>query len=356
MSDDINLVPDDEAPSKPDAVVIIEETKPETADKPEAKVSVRDAADEGVEALTKNLEETQKKLREAQAKVTTESTARTQAEQRAVKAETNVVSEQRRNVEANFTAASADKAKAEGEIEKFLSEAANLQSEGKFLEAEKARLELVKAQKKLDGAEGYLRQYFPEGLDATIERIDVQPTPTARDTTNVDPVTGIKFTPKTFDWVQKHKDNWKDQDFRVECDAANRAAKKKGLDPETDEYFNFIEQRLEREGYLKESTDEIGDDSDPKPVPKVETVKVAPKKSGGASVGGAPSRAVQGTNGVAKKGIKLSGAQRDATAAILESLPDWFPKGTNADQVAAKSIKDAAAAGEQWAIDQLANQ
>ena len=347
MTDDVNLVPDDEpVATKPDAIVIIEDKKPDdkTDEVPRGTI-VKDAAAEGVEALARNLEEQKKKVEAETAKrIAAESKAH-EAESRAATAETKITAQVQQNIDANRTAANNAKLAAQAELEKAEADYISLQSEGKFKEAFEATRRGAKAQQQLDNAEGYL-----VNLDATVERMSREPAaptkPVSDATGTVDPVTGLKLTPKTFDWVSNQGDKWKDQDFRIQCDAADRVAKRKGLKPDTDEYFEFIEDKLRENEFLDPKEE---DENEPKPEPK----KIIARKPGG-SVSAAPTRAVQGTSGVAKKGVKLSGAQREATAAILDSLPDWFPKGTNSDQVAAKSIQDAAANGEQWAIDQLA--
>jgi len=129
--------------------------------------------------------------------------------------------------------------------------------------------------------------------------------------------------------VEKHKENWKDADFRIECDAVARQAKKKGLQPDTTEYFEYVEQRLQREGYL-EMPDDQPEESEPKP-------KIAAKKPSGASMGAAPSRAVPGTTGVPKNGVKLSGMEREIARSLVESLPEVYGKGSNPDQIYARN-------------------
>lgn len=365
MADIDNQVPDDEQKSsKPDAIVTIEEVKPETSGEKtevkEAKADTKgDAASEGVEALTKNLEEANKRRAEAERKVRVESEGRRTAEARVKVAESQISEEMQRNIEANRLAAVNDKAAAQAELEKAETDYIALQQEGKFKEAFDATKRGAKAQQRLDYADAYLTQ-----LDGRVAELEKKPTaeqePASRsdDRGTVDPVTGTKFTPTTYEWISKHKDEWQDVDFRIECDAASRAAKRKGLTADTPEYFEFIDKRLEREGYLeaKEAEETTTETEEEKPVEEIKVApKVAPKKATGGGAGGAaPSRAVPGTNGVAKKGVKLSGAQRDTTAAILESLPDWF-KGENPDVVAAKAVEEAAKNGEQWAIDQLNN-
>lgn len=344
MTED-NLVPDDDVASKPDAVVIIEDKKPEQKSDKTVVPEQKDAATEGVEALAKNLEKVTKEKEESSRRALNAESRAHEAETRAATAESRISSQTQQNIDANRTAASnaidAAKAKRDQAKKDYIA----LQAEGKFEEAFEATQVAAQAANEINHAEGYLRN-----LDATVERMKSEPVrtqPKSDSSGTVDPVTGIKFTPKTFEWIQSQGENWKDQDFRVACDAASRAAKRKGLAADTDEYNNYIDNHLVNMGFKEGSTevDDVEQELKPKPVTR---------RAGGAP-SAAPTRAVQGTTGVAAKGIKLSGAQRDATAAILESLPDWFPKGTNADQVAAKSIKEAAASGEQWAIDQLAN-
>lgn len=329
-----NLVPDDEPKSTiPDAVIAIEEQKPD-AEKP-ATEPPKDAAQEGVEALAKNLEAEKKRRAAAEQKAAVSETARIEAEKKAETAQSRISTEVQKNIDANRTAAQNHIEAAKAKRDQAKKEYIALQAEGKFDEAFEATQVAAQASADIKGAESYLTQ-----LDENVARLEAdakQPKPEATkdDGGRVDPITGIKFTPSTYEWVDKHKSQWADQDFRIECDAAARQAKKKGLDVDTPEYFEFIEQRLQREGYLEMPTAQEEPEAKPDPKPKPETPKEA-KKPSAASVGAAPSRAVPGSSGVPKGGVKLSGMEREIARSLVESLPDVYGKDANADQIYAK--------------------
>lgn len=329
---------------KPDAVVVLEDQKPKTDDTvksgeiiEEPKAKPRNAAEEGVEALARNLEKAKKEAE-------TERSARISAENRATEAETKAstatvrVSEQeQQNINANRTAATNAKAAAQSDLDKFKKQAAELQAEGKFEEAEDARMAAFEAKNAVKHADGYLAQLdtymankaTTDGLRDRSATAQEKPQSDASGT--VDPVTGIKFTPKTFDYIKAQGDNWKDQDFRVACDAANKAATRKGIKPDTDEWAEFMDNKLIALGFKDEP--QQGDEVEEEP--EIKAKPVVAKKPTGASTGAAPTRAVQGSSGVAKKSVKLSGAERDIAQSIVDSLPDYF-KDENPDQLYAK--------------------
>ena len=258
----------------------------------------------------------------------------TEAEAKASTATTRISEQEQLNINANRTAATNAKAAAQSDLDKFKKQAVELQAEGKFEEAEDARMSAFEAKNAIKHADGYLAQ-----LDAYTENLKKAPAevkgPVSDASGTVDPVTGIKFTPKTFDYIQAQGDNWKDQDFRVACDAANKAATRKGIKPDTDEWVEFMDSKLVALGFKDEPSQEDDLEAEPEPKPQPKPVVVA-KKSPGAMGGPAPSRAVPGSTGVAKKGVKLTGAERDVAQSIVDSLPDYFG-GENPDQLYAKN-------------------
>lgn len=330
MTDELeSAVPDDDA-VKPAVVVVLEdEKKPEGETNPEPKVI--DAAQEGVDALAKNLEEAKKKEdTERTNRIAAERRA-SEAEARASTAETNVSAQQQQNFQANRTAALNAKEAAESRRTQAKKDYISLQAEGKYEEAFEATQIAAQASQEIAHATNYLTQ-----LEQTVERLKNEPPviqkPQSDSAGSVDPVTGIKFTPKTFEWIKAQGDNWKDQDFRVACDAAARAAKRKGFSADTDEYTAEIDAHLVQMGFKDQPE---GDDVQPEPKPKPTVVR----KPSGANVSPAPTRAVAGSSGVAKKGIKLSGAEREVAEAIVNSLPDVF-KGQNPDQLYARNKQE----------------
>lgn len=343
MTDELeNLVPKDQPipAEKSDAIVILEDKKQETKAGETPPVTViesvpKDAATEGVEALAKNLEKAKKEAEtERTARIAAESRA-TEAETKVSTAETKITVQQQQNIDANRTAATNAKAAAQADLEKYTNEAADLMAEGKFREAEQIRIKAFKADQAITHADGYLSQ-----LDRAVETIKTakpqeQEKPKSDSAGTVDSVTGVKFTPKTYDYIQAQGDNWKDQDFRVACDAANKAATRKGIKPDTDEWVEFMDAKLIALGFKDEPTqgDEVTVEPETKSQPKVSP---AVKKPSGASVSPAPSRAVLGSSGVAKKGVKLSGAERDVAQAIVDSVPELFA-GENPDQLYARN-------------------
>lgn len=346
MTDEIdNIVPDDDnlASEKPDAVVILEESKDTGKseeggkDKKDQVVEsgAKDAAAEGVEALAKNLEKAKKEAEtERTARIAAESRA-TEAETTAKTANTRITAQHQQNIDANRTAATSAKAAAETNLDKYKKQAAELMAEGKFDEAEEARLSAFEAKQAIKHADNYLAQ-----LDRAIETIKAAPVeaerPRSDSSGTVDPVTGTKFTPKTYAYIQEQGDNWKDQDFRVACDAAQKAANRKGIKPDTDEWVSFMDEKLVALGF-KEAPAEgetVTDETEHPRQPLKAAVNA--KKSAGASTSPAPSRAVPGSSGVAKKGVKLSGAERDVAQAIIDSVPELF-KGENPDLVYARN-------------------
>lgn len=328
MIDELDsAVPDDNV-EKPDAIVIIEDKKPEGDKKDDV---VLDAATEGVEALARNLEESRKREERERTQRHAAEAKATEAEGRVAEAQSKITVQQQQNIEANRTAANNAKIAAQSELEKAEADYIALQSEGKFKEAFEATRRGARAQQQLDQADSYLTN-----LEAEVERRKAEPPavskPVSDDKGTVDSVTGIKFTPKTFAWIKEQGDNWKDQDFRIACDAASRAAKRKGLVADTDEYTDFIDSHLVQMGFKEAAQTEEEDVSEPAPKPKVAVVK---KPVSGASSSPPPSRAVAGSSGVAKKGIKLSGAEREMADSIVKSLPELF-SGVNPDQLYAK--------------------
>ncbi len=344
MSDDENLVPEDELVGSPtpDAVVILEEKKP---DEPaaakgtvvETKTAPKDAAAESVESLAKSLEDLKKKNAAAESRAVAAESRVAEAETKAATAESKITSQQQQNIDANRTAATNAMEVAKSKRDQAKRDYITLQAEGNFDEAFEKTQEAAEAAQEIKNAEGYLRQ-----LEAAVEKIKNAPKveaptkPVSDDQGTVDPVTGTKFTPKTFAYIEAQGDNWKDQDFRIACDAANKAATRKGIKPDTDEWVEFMDAKLVALGFKDEpeaNEDEPVPDPEPKPTPKpTPTVK----KPSGASVSAAPTRAVAGSSGVAKKGVKLSGAERDVAASIIASLPELF-KGENPDVLYAKN-------------------
>lgn len=333
MTDELeSTVPDDDA-VKPAVIVVLEdEKKPEgeTVVKTEPKVII-DAAQEGVDALAKNLEDSKKKEETERINRVAAERRATEAEARAANAETNISTQQQQNISANRTAALNAKEAAEARRTQAKKDYISLQAEGKFEEAFEATQVAAQASQEIAHATNYLSQ-----LEQTAERLKNEPPvtqkPQSDSSGSVDPVTGIKFTPKTFEWIKAQGDSWKDQDFRVACDAAARAAKRKGLVADTDEYTAEIDAHLVQMGF-KDQTE--GDEVQPEPKPK----SVVIKKPTGANVSPAPTRAVAGSSGVAKKGVKLSGAEREIAEAIVNSLPDVF-KGQNPDQLYARNKQE----------------
>jgi len=325
MTDDTeSLVPDDVADSTtPEVVVSLDEHASTAPAKTEMVVATipKDAAEEGVEALARNLEEAKKRAERAEA-------AKVSAESRAVEAESKITSQEKQNIEANRMAAANAIESNRAKMERAEAEYERLQSEGNYKEALKASKEATRAEMEIERAEGYLKQ-----LEAYTEKLKAEPVKISDP--NVDPVTGVKFTPRTLDYVKAQGDNWKDADFRAACDVADRSAKRKGLKPDTDEYFSFLDSQLVTLGY-KEAPQQI-EEEEPveEPAPKPRTAPPIAKKPAGASYSPAPTRAVPGSSGVAKKGIKLSGAERDIAQSIVDSLPELF-KGQNPDQLYAR--------------------
>lgn len=329
MTADENLVPDDEPKSTiPDAVIKIEVEKPaDGAQATKPAVEIQDAAQEGVDALAKNLEAEKKRREAAESKLSNESSKRVEAEQRATHAESRISGELQKNIDANRAAATtaieANKAKRDQAKKDFSA----LTAEGKFDEAFEATQVAAQASAEIKGAEGYLAN-----LEIQVAKLQEEPVRQTQvdDGGKVDPVTGIKFTPTTYDWVEKHRDKWVDQDFRLECDAASRKAKKKGLKEDTPEYFEFVEQRLQREGYLDMPEQDDDGQEEPKPKP-------TQKKMSASSMGAAPTRAVPGTTSVPSKGVKLTGMEREMARSLVESLPEVYGRDANPDQIYAKN-------------------
>lgn len=330
-------VPDDEPRSTiPDAVVTVVE--PKTADSAEKAVEVekpsepRDAAAESADAMAVNLRKAQEQLKHTQTKLATETAARQDAEQKATEAQSRISLEVQNNISANRTAAKNAKEAAQAELDKNKKLAAEMQAEGKFDEAEDARLKAFEAKQKINGVEKYLSD-----LEASIARLEEEAGEPAKpqddDTGKVDSVTGTKFTHSTHEWISKHKDNWADQDFRVACDAASRSLKRKGIAVDTPEYFDGIEQYLQREGYLEAQQDEAPAEEDLKPV-KVEAKPTVKKP---VAVSGAPSRAVAGTPGAQGKKVEISGIEREIARSLVESLPEVYGRDANPDQIYARN-------------------
>ena len=333
MVDDIeNTVPEDDKPiasEKPDAVVILEDKKPEVKTGGEVIESPpKDAATEGVEALAKSLEKATKDVEtERAARIAAENRAK-ESETETATAKTKITAQVQQNIDANRLAATNAKAAAQAELDKHKKKAAELMAEGKFDEAGEAQFAALEAKQEIKHADSYLTQ-----LDRDVERLASAPPerPKSDSSGTVDPVTGIKFTPKTFAYIQAQGDNWKDQDFRIACDAANKAATRKGIKPDTDEWNEFMDSKLVALGF-KEAPAE-GDKVAVEPKPDQKSVV---KKPSGASVSPAPSRAVAGSSGVAKKGVKMTSQEREFAQSLVDSVPELFA-GENPDQLYARN-------------------
>lgn len=225
MSDEQNteiLVPQD------DAITQVE-TKAEAA--------VEKPADPDLETL-------QQRLAEAEAKSATETAARLALEQRVQSAEAKTGESIASALDARKAEAASLRSAHQTAFEQAQVKMAASLELGQFTEAAKAQAEMNTAQLNLDKVDTYKRN---------LDQFEAQQAAQAKQ-----PVTPA-VSSKTKAWIDAHPEFNTDKVFQAECIAAHNVAVARGIRPDTDEYFRFVEQRA--------GIDQ-GDDGDEDPAPK----------------------------------------------------------------------------------------
>ena len=329
MADELeNALPDakiiitDEPVVLPDAAVKLPEPKPEP------EIQVADAAEEGVAAIRKQLEEANKKAKQ-------EAELRRKAEADRIAAEQAFHAERTQRVQSDEYAArnAGETAKAELEAAKKRYKEAY---EAGDAEAATAAIEAISdAKDRVRQVENYVAQV------ETAKKAPQQPAVHVRP----DPVTGTVFTPATQAWIDRHADQWADPEFRIDAQAADAKAKQRGLKADTLEYFAFVEEKL---GLTSEPDDDVA----PEPVvvapkPRAAAPTAAPQRRATAAP---PSRSNATVSGAPKAGeVKLTSAQREMARSFAASLPEFY-QGENPDMVYARNVaKLEAERGPNWA-------
>lgn len=320
----------------PDASVTITEVVEKLPDAAVAvavpEIEVKQAAEEGVEAIRKQLEEANKKARQ-------EADLRRRIEAEKASVEQAFHNEKIQRVQSDESAARNASEAAKSELEA---------AKRKYKEAYEAgdsegALEAIEA---ISDAKDRVRQV--ENYIAHVERVKAAPVAPAV-AHKPDPVTGTLFTPATQAWIDAHADEWADPEFRIDAQAADAKAKQRGLRADTPEYFAFVEEKLGLT--TQQAVDDVVDDA-PKPAVKARVTAAPtaqPQRRQVAAASAPPSRAVAGTPGVRKGEVQLTGAQREMARSFAASLPELYA-GKNPDLVYAENIaKLQAERGANWA-------
>lgn len=209
MTDEQNteiLVPQDEA-------IITAEPKVEAA--------VEKAADPDMETLQKRLAEAESKADAAEKRALEESTARQSAEAKTGQSVTSVL-------EARKAEAASLRSAHQTAFETAQAKMASSMELGQFTEAAKAQADMNTAQLNLDKVDTYKRQ---------LDQFEAQQVEQAKQPQQP------QISAKTKSWIDAHPEFNTDKVFQAECIAAHNVAVARGIRPDTDEYFRFVEQR-----------------------------------------------------------------------------------------------------------------
>lgn len=175
-----------------------------------------------------DMETLQQKLAAAEEKALQETTARVAAEQRAQSAETKSGQSVNSVLEARKAEAASLRSAHQTAFEQAQAKMISSLELGQYAEVAKAQADMNTAQLNLDKVDTHKRNLDQfEAQQAAQARQPQQPQISAR----------------TKSWIDAHPEFNTDPVFQAECVAAHNVAVARGIKPDTDDYFRFVEQR-----------------------------------------------------------------------------------------------------------------
>ena len=286
---DIEIVLEDAKPETPDEPKVeVEEETPVEAKKAEKQVEKREVApEEGIETLRKKLEAEKRRAEEA--------------EKRAREAKQQVAQANKDVKDSNFQLVSNALETAKGRAEALKSayaEALSVGDHNRVADVQAAMVENESHISELKRGKKALKQQMKEA-----EANEIQPMERT-----VDPIEQMAQTvsPKSASWLRSNRDNLSDERSVRKMFRAHEDAVDDGIEPDSDEYFQFIENRL---GWQKS----------PEPEPMSEAAAPAPKRSA------PPPAAPVSRGGQRPNVVRLSAMEAD-TAKALGMTPEEYAK------------------------------
>lgn len=227
-----------------------DEARKEAETKFQEERQQRERADEGRRAAEARAAEAERKASESTRGHATEIDARFRAEEEAITGQI---------------------AAAESDAERLETQIADLYAEGKFADATKMSRQLASSMAKVENLSSRKTM-----LESEKTRVRAIATAAAADPTS-------NLTPASRDWVSRHPRYLNDDSYRQAVWAADRLAKHRGVVPDTEGYFKFVEEQLgERQPEpVKETKEPTKETKEPEPVTdddktKARTASVAP--------------------------------------------------------------------------------
>lgn len=286
---DVEIVLDEQ---KTDAAeetkVEIEENQPVEAKKEEKQVEKREVApEEGIETLKKKLE-AEKRRAEA-------------AEKRAFEAKQQIAKAHQDVKDSNYQLVSNALETAKGRAEALktaFSEALSVGDHTRVAEIQSAMMENESHISELKKGKKALKQQMKEAEQAEIKPME----------RTIDPIEQMaqSVSPRSASWLRENRDNLKDERSIRKMFRAHEDCIDDGIEPDSDDYFKFIEQRL---GWQKQE----------EPDPVSEASAPAPKRQA------PPPAAPVSRGGQRANVIRLSAAEAD-TAKALGMTPEEYAK------------------------------
>lgn len=219
-------------------------------------------------------------------------------------ARTALQTEQERRLTATEQAITNGAAAAQAEVDRLTAEAATAQSEGRWSDAATLTRKAAVQEMKLQGFEDNRAQLAGER-----ERLKTQQT--------ADPL--ARLSPRTRQWVEAHPRFTTDQLYFNWANMGHQEAVARKLQPDTDEYFAYVERRIaENEASMngtptqaRQTPGEIAAAADP-----------APARQQNAATTAAPvTRRTQApANGSRPGAVRLTPEQRDAANRLFADL------------------------------------
>lgn len=272
--------------------------------------------------LSKLLEDTKRELdrekREkaaAQAEVATERTQRVAAETRAAKATTGQVNEWEQRLTAEERAVENAITAAKNEADGYEAQIANLQADGKWQEAAQVQRKMAQAEARVLQGEQQ-RTYFKNARSEYERRVEAAknaPRPEPQQEQQQDPLAA--YSPQTKAWLKGRPQFLTDRRYHAKVMSAHHAAEGEGIEPDTQDYFDFIETHIgERRAEAGNGHDTEEDD--------IEQPEAPPARRP-VSTTAPVRRTASPTPGSTPKGtIKLSAEQREAADISMAHIAD----------------------------------
>lgn len=241
----------------------LDELDIEVVDKPAQQADVSKAEDDPFEALKKQFETATKEKEALEQRFQEVNTQRQQFEQQASTSQTQYVQTQKALIE---------QAIATKEVEAETAERALAQAY-----AAQDWTAAAKHQRELTQIDQHLMQY-QTGLVQVDDVITKLSKPTATQANQAaDPIEHhiSQFSPRAQEWLRSHKDDVYKSEARGQLAYAGHiVAVNKGLQPDTDEYFEFLDTHM---GYVDDAAE---DNTESKPAPKRRPIPSAPPSRG----------------------------------------------------------------------------